>query len=106
MRVSRTKARRDTSAPDAFIMKWILSFTGFFQGKIIRIMLPIRYRATMENVKKINASIHAPLVKAVIFFCFSKKLTWRDVQHIIVRSLRFAGRNPPDMVENGAGLKG
>lgn len=54
MRVSRTKARRDTSAPDAFIMKWILSFTGFFQGKIIRIMLPIRYRATMENVKKLT----------------------------------------------------
>ena len=50
--------------------------------------------------------MHAPLVKAVIFFCFSKKLTWRDVQHIIVRSSRFAGRNPPDMVENGAGLKG
>ena len=104
MRVSRTKARRDTSAPDAFIMKWILSFTGFFQGKIIRMLLDTEQQWKMY--KKINASMHAPLVKAVIFFCFSKKLTWRDVQHIIVRSSRFAGRNPPDMVENGAGLKG
>lgn len=60
MRVSRTKARRDTSAPDAFIMKWILSFTGFFQGKIIRIMLPIRYRATMENVKKLTQVFMRP----------------------------------------------
>ena len=105
MRVSRTKARRDTSAPDAFIMKWILSFTGFFQDKIIRIML-LDTEQQWKMYKKINASMHAPLVKAVIFFCFSKKLTWRDVQHIIVRSSRFAGRNPPDMVENGAGLKG
>ena len=104
MRVSRTKARRDTSAPDAFIMKWILSFTGFFEGKIIRMLLDTEQQWKMY--KKINASMHAPLVKAVIFFCFSKKLTWRDVQHIIVRSSRFAGRNPPDMVENGAGLKG
>ena len=51
--------------------------------------------------------MHAPLVNTSdFFFRFSKNLTWRDVQHIIVRSSRFAGRNPPDMVENGAGLKG
>ncbi|CAH3169819.1 unnamed protein product [Porites lobata] len=41
----------------------------------------------------------------VVIGAAAKKLTWRDVQHIIVRSSRFAGRNPPDMVENGAGLK-
>ena len=68
MRVSRTKARRDTSAPDAFIMKWILSFTGFFQGKIIRMLLDTEQQWKMY--KKINASMHAPLVKEVIFFLF------------------------------------
>ena len=66
MRVSRTKARRDTCAPDAFKMKWILSFTGFFQGKIIRIML-LDTDQQWKMYKKINASMHAPLVKAVIF---------------------------------------
>ena len=71
MRVSRTKARRDTSAPDAFIMKWILSFTGFFQGKIIRMLLDTEQQWKMY--KKINASMHAPLVKAVIFFFVSVK---------------------------------
>ena len=67
MRVSRTKARRDTSATDAFIMKWILSFTGFFQDKIIRIML-LDTEQQWKMYKKINASMHAPLVKEVIFF--------------------------------------
>ena len=66
MRVSLSKARRDTSAPEAFIMKWILSFTGFFQDKIIRIML-LDTEQQWKMYKKINASMHAPLVKAVIF---------------------------------------
>ncbi|CAH3190519.1 unnamed protein product [Porites evermanni] len=46
------------------------------------------------------------VVKQLMYVLKLKNLTWRDVQHIIVRSSRFAGRNPTDMVENDAGLKG
>ena len=61
----------------------------------------------MENVRKKLTQYACALSKSSFFFFrLSKNLTWRDVQHIIVRSSRFAGRNPPDMVENGAGLKG
>ena len=38
--------------------------------------------------------------------CFSRNLTWRDMQHIVVRAARPANLKAPDWTVNGAGRKG
>ena len=51
-------------------------------------------------------SLTPNLVLIYVFVCFSPNLTWRDLQHIVVKAARPANLRTNDWVTNGVGRKG
>ncbi|XP_069818550.1 proprotein convertase subtilisin/kexin type 4 isoform X2 [Dendropsophus ebraccatus] len=78
-----------------------LATEAFYKG-IVNITTDIRYRCTEHHT---GTSASAPLAAGIIALALEANpaLTWRDVQHIVVRASSSAHLKADDWVINGAG---